>query len=83
MDILFLEILELTHSVRYAPLPEKMPYLEKAISKIDKIKFFAEVSWENKLLSTKEYSGFLDKIQEIGRELGGWKKGMLHKNSRS
>ena len=38
IDFLFLEILELAHSSRYASLVDKLPYLEKAILKIDKIK---------------------------------------------
>ena len=83
MDTLFLEILDLVHSSRFAPLAEKLPYLEKTIGKIDKIKFFAEVAWENKLITSKEYSEFLHQLEEIGRELGGWKKGIVNKNSHS
>ncbi|MBI2086977.1 MAG: four helix bundle protein [Candidatus Zambryskibacteria bacterium] len=80
IDILFLEILELMHSSRYAPVSEKLPYLEKTIGKIDKIKFFLEISWENELMSSGEYALILERLEGMGRELGGWKKGIVNKN---
>ena len=83
IDILFLETLDIIHSSRYIPLSSKLPYLEKSIDKIDKIKFFAEISWENKLMTAREYSELLDQLERIGRELGGWKKAMISKNSRT
>ena len=82
IDDLFLETLELTYKGRYASLSNKIPFLEQAILKIDRIKFFSEILWENKLMTTKQYVEFLEKLEEIGRELGGWKKGILNKNSR-
>ncbi len=82
IDILFLQILELTHTSRFTSISNKLPYLEQAVLKIDRIKFFAEIAWENKLINNKEYSEFFHKLEEIGRELGGWKKG-LSKNSHS
>lgn len=83
IDILFLEVLELLYQARYASVANRMPFLEQSISKIDRIKFFLEITWENLLIKTKNYSELLQKLEEIGRELGGWKKGMINKNSRS
>ncbi len=76
IDLLFLEILDLTHSSRYASRENKVPYLDEAINKIEKIKFFAEISWENKLMTAGEYSELLTQLESVGRELGGWKKGL-------
>ncbi|KKQ82932.1 MAG: hypothetical protein UT07_C0014G0008 [Parcubacteria group bacterium GW2011_GWB1_38_8] len=81
IDNLFLEVLELTHYGRYASLADKLPFLEQAILKIDRIKFFSEIAWENKLIITGQHAEFIEKLEEIGRELGGWKKGILNKNS--
>ena len=81
IDDLFIELLGLLHSSRYASVRDRLPHLEKAIDKIDKIKFFTEITWENKLLTTREYSEFLKMLEEMGRELGGWKKGIINKNS--
>lgn len=82
IDNLFIEILELIHRSRYISFSNKLHFLEQAILKIDRVKFFSEITWENKLLTTKQYVEFLEKLEEIGRELGGWKKGIINKNSR-
>ena len=83
IDILFLELFETTYEMRFASAVHELPYLEKAITKIDKIKFLLEIAWENKLINTKHYSELLEQLEGIGRELGGWKKGLTNKNSRS
>lgn len=82
IDNLFLETLECTRQSRYTSLGLKVPFLEQAILKIDRVKFFSEIAWENKLMSAKQYAEFIEKLEDIGRELGGWKKGILNKNSR-
>lgn len=82
VDKLFLELLDLTRIARFIPAYKKLPYIEESIGKLDEIKFFAEIAWENKLMETKEYALFLEHLQNIGLELGGWRKG-LNKNSRS
>lgn len=55
--------------------------LNKAITRLDVTKFFVQLSWESKLIPTNKYSDFLPKLEEIGRQLGGWKKGLQTKNS--
>lgn len=79
MDILFLDILESMLIARYASATRKVAFLDESIAKIDKLKFFAEIAWENKLLTDKSYSEFLQQLMEVGRELGGWKKGLVIK----
>ncbi len=73
---MFLGILENVFVLRFAPQADRLQLLDKAILKIDKLKFFMEIAWENKLLSTKQYGEILDSSMLIGRELGGWKKGL-------
>ena len=80
IDALFLDLLDLTHYSRYASGNEKLLYLNKAIGKIDKMKFYAEIAWENKLMSAGEYGELFSRLEEVGRELWGWKKS-LNKNS--
>ena len=57
--------------------------LNKAITKLDIVKFFAQLAWESKLISTDKYSGLISRLEEIGRQLGGWKKGLQKKTSAS
>ena len=55
--------------------------LNKAITKLDVVKFFAQLAWESKLIPTEKYSHLLASLEEIGRQLGGWKKGLQKKTS--
>ncbi|MEQ1561640.1 MAG: four helix bundle protein [Nitrospira sp.] len=53
--------------------------LNKAITRFDVLKFFVQLAWESKLFSTDKYSDFTSRLEEIGRQLGGWKKGLDEK----
>jgi len=81
IDAALLDVLELTFSCIYLPPNQKVPILERAVAKLDKAKFFAQIAWENKLIITKEYSTLLEQLEEIGRQMGGWRKGLLTKTS--
>ena len=83
IDCLFIELLENLLVARYASPLQRTASLELAISKIDKIKFLLEIAWENKLLASRQHGELLDQLQSLGRMLGGWKKGIDNKNSRT
>lgn len=51
---------------------QKLPYLQKAIGKLDTLKFFLQISWEIKVLDNKKYIALSNPLNEIGRMLGGW-----------
>ena len=78
----FLIVLELTFLLSYAPFSQKIVLIDRAISKLDVVKFFTQLAWEGKVIPTKQYSELSIKLEEIGRQLGGWKKGLETKNSR-
>jgi hypothetical protein len=75
----FLDTLELTFCLSYLSPEQKIPLLNKAVTKLDIIKFFTQLAWESKLIPTDKYSNLLPRLEEIGRQLGGWKKGLLNK----
>jgi hypothetical protein len=75
----FLSALELVFLSSYLPPREKLPLLAKAITRIDVVKFFLQIAWESKLLTTPQYSNLLASIEEIGKMLYGWKKGLENK----
>lgn len=52
----------------------------EAISKNDIIKYLLQIAWENKIVKEKEYLKLSAKLQEVGKILGGWKKGIEDKN---
>ncbi len=75
----FLSAIEITFCLSYLPMEQKVPFLGKAISRLDVLKFFTQFAWENKLIPTNKFSELLLKLEEIGRQLGGWKKGIENK----
>jgi hypothetical protein len=79
----FLDTLEITFALSYMPIEQKIPFLNKAISRLDVVKFFTQLAWEHKLISTDKYSDLISKLEEIGRQLGGWKKGLQTKTPRT
>jgi len=79
IDWAFLEVLELSFTASYLPPDPKIILLGKTITRLDILKFFVQVVWENKLIPEEKFVELSKKLEEIGRMLGGWKKGLLSK----
>ena len=75
----FLGLLENIFISIYLPPGTKISRLIIAISKLDGIKFFLQIAWENKCIPSEKYSTLSEQLEEIGRMLGGWKKGLEKK----
>jgi len=76
IDRYFLEILELLHIATYQKPNDKIVTLIKIIIRLDSLKFFLQLSWETKLLDTNKYIILSEHLHELGRMIGGWKKGL-------
>jgi hypothetical protein len=63
----------------YLGKQEKIPYLQKAVRRLDVLKFFFQVSWEIKVLDNQKYIVISGHLNEIGRMLGGWIRGLQKK----
>ncbi|OGZ12606.1 MAG: hypothetical protein A3D67_04345 [Candidatus Lloydbacteria bacterium RIFCSPHIGHO2_02_FULL_51_22] len=72
IDTLFVEIMETIASAGFLPRDEKRPYVRVAIRKTDTLKVLLMVLWETKSLDTKKYGALSERIEEVGRMLGGW-----------
>jgi len=81
IDNLFLEITELFFIAGYLNKEQKTRYLNRASIKFDLLKFFMQMSWEIKILDNKKYIVLSEKLSEIGKMLGGWKKSIENKTS--
>ena len=75
----FLGLLENIFISIYLPPDTKLTRLIIAISKLDGIKFFLQIAWENRCVPNEKYSILSEKLDEIGKMLGGWKKGLERK----
>lgn len=79
IDSIFLEVTENAFIAGYLFGQEKLPALAKSIAKLDLAKFFLQIAWEIHTLDNKKYIALSEKLDEIGRMLGGWKKGLEKK----
>lgn len=69
---LILDILELSIKIVYLPKQEKLTYLKEIDTKINLLKMLVRLSNEIKALDNKKYLILQEKLQEIGRMIGGW-----------
>jgi len=81
IDLRFLETIELALAANYLSKEQKLSYLQKAVHKLDVLKFLLQIAWETKNLDNKKYIILSEKLNEIGRMLGGWIKGIIKTNS--
>jgi len=79
IDSLFLEIIEFLFTASYLGKEQKLPFLQKAGVKLDTLKFILQISWEIKILDNKKYIILSEHLNEIGKMLGGWIKGLQNK----
>jgi len=81
IDVLFLEVIELIFIASSLAREKKLPYLQRAISKFDLLKFFLQISWEIKSLDNKKYLLISEPLSEVGKMLGGWYRNLLKETS--
>ncbi|MEK7501044.1 MAG: four helix bundle protein [Patescibacteria group bacterium] len=74
IDSLFIDTMELVFTASYLSKELKRPLVQKAGAKLDLLKLFLQISWEIKALDNKKYLALSEKLDEIGRMLGGWQR---------
>lgn len=79
----FLNVLEIAYIAYFTEKEKKVEKISQAILTLDTLKFLLSIAWESKLLSTKQYSDLIEKLGEIGKMLGGWKKGLENHSKKS
>jgi len=81
IDKLFVEMIEAVVTAGFLTQPEKTPCVKLAIRKLDTLKIFLMILWETKSLDNKKYIALSEKLDEVGRNLGGWLGKLLKENS--
>lgn len=76
IENLFLSLMESIFTAAYLSGERKQTQLSAAIARLDNLKFFLQLAWENKCLANSNYTELSSQLEEIGRMLGGWKKGL-------
>ena len=80
VDDLFIESMEAVFAAAFLGRDEKLPYVRLAARKIDALKLLLMILWETKSLESKKYAALSERMDEIGKMLGGW-QGQIKKNS--
>ena len=81
IDSLFIEIIEVVATASFLSRQEKLPYVRRAIQKLDTLKILLMVLWETKSLDNKKYGAISTPLDEIGKMLGGWNGQLMKQNS--
>lgn len=81
IDKFFIEIIDAIVTANFLTPKEKLPFVRFAIRKLDVLKVFLMMLWETKSLDNKKYIALSEKLNEIGRNLGGWYGKLIKENS--
>lgn len=81
IDARFIQVLEFLYVASYQSMGEKLPILQKALTGVDTLKFFLRIAWEVQALDSKKYASLSEGLQKVGKEVGGWRKGIQIKTS--
>jgi hypothetical protein len=81
IDGLFVEIIEGVMTAAFAEQSGKLPWVNRSIAKTDTIKIFLQIAWETADLENNQYAALAEPLEEIGRQLGGWRGQLLKQNS--
>lgn len=60
-------------------MTEKQLLLDRAISRVDLLKLLLQLAWDTRALDDNKYATLTEKLAEIGRMLGGWKRQLTNK----
>jgi hypothetical protein len=72
----FLDLLECAYRSYFTEKDRKLEYINRCIVILDTLKFLVHIAWEAKIISHKQCEDMGLKLDEIGKMLGGWKKGL-------
>jgi hypothetical protein len=72
IDNLFIETIESISMAVFLQKEKKIPYIKRAILKLDSVKIFLEVAWEINAIDDNKYIRISETIVEPGKMLGGW-----------
>lgn len=79
IDGLLLELLETLRKADYANVNSRVSILGESIGKTDSVRFFLQIAWETKLIPNKQFETLAPLVEEAGRMIGGWRKGLVAK----
>jgi len=68
------DLLEIISRISFEAAQEKIIGLKAASTKTDFLKILFRLCYDTRVINQKKYISFEEKLQEIGRMIGGWLK---------
>ncbi len=81
IDGILVDAIEMTCVAGFTPRADKLPYVRTAIRKLDTAKLLLLVLWETHSLENQKYVALSEKLNEVGRMLGGWHGNLTEKEN--
>ena len=81
IDTLFIEIIEAISGAEFLPRDKKLPFVASAIRKLNVLLLLLMILWETKSLRDKKYIALSEKLDGVGKMLGGWQGQLQKQNS--
>lgn len=79
IDAVFLDTIEYCFLASYTRMPEKIAFIDRALSRTDLLKLPLQLAWEIKIIDGRKYADLGGSLSEVGRMLGGWKRSLTQK----
>lgn len=79
IDSVFPADIEYCFLASYATGNEKIGLLDRAIARTDLLKLLLQLAWEIRAIDDKKYLHLSERLTEVGRMLGGWKRQLINK----
>jgi hypothetical protein len=78
-----LNLLESSYRAYFSRADQKEKYIVESIATLDLLKFLVQVAWEGKALGfgNKNFKTIGLQLEEIGKMLGGWRKGIVEREN--
>jgi hypothetical protein len=76
IDEKFLDCAESIHKALYSSPTEKLRELNNSLAKLEILKFLLQLAWESNNIQTVHYAPLLERLNEIGKMIWGWKRGL-------
>ncbi len=72
IDSLFIELIESLAVATFLSKDEKLPFIRIGIRKLDTVNILILILFETKSIDTKKFIELSEKLNGIGKMLGGW-----------
>lgn len=72
----FLDLLELSYITYFTEREHKKEKILECILILDTLKYLISITWETRLISNKQHMEVAEKLDEVGKMLGGWKNSL-------